>query len=72
MPPLAESVPGFGRFTLAENASEAFALILRRPVGQVRRQQPHPFYSIREVAAYFGLAPSLVGRAGDWRRRCRA
>jgi hypothetical protein len=51
LPPLAESVPGFGRFTLAENASEAFALILRRPVGQVRRQQPHPFYSIREVAA---------------------
>ena len=62
LPSLAESVPGFRGFQPKENGSEAVAHILRKLAAEARQKQPHPFYSIREVAAHFRLTTSVVGR----------
>jgi hypothetical protein len=62
LPSLAEVLPRFSGFAPSVNHTDALAEVLRRVVRQVRERQSRPFYAIREVAAFFRLAPSVVGR----------
>lgn len=62
LPSLREQVPGFRRFGPGANKTFELEKQLRHIAERCRRKRPTPFYAMHEVAAFFGITVSTVGR----------
>ena len=62
LPPLAEQTPGFRRFARGANKTFELEKQLRQIAERSRRKSPTPFYAMHEVADFFGVTVSTVGR----------
>ncbi len=63
LPPLADLMLGFAGLTATPTRSHALHAQLRRLIIRLRGRQPRRFYSTREVARFFMVAPELARRA---------
>lgn len=62
LPPLAEQAPGFRRFARGANKTFELEQQLRQIAEHSRRKHPTPFYAMHDVAEFFGVTVSTVGR----------
>lgn len=63
LPPLARLFPRFRGFGPADHQLASLQQMLRQAIRRVRRNQPHAFYSMREVSEFFGVPLSNVALA---------
>ena len=63
LPALRSLHPRFSGFDPAGNSRDALTQHLRRTIARVRLDTSHPFYSIRQVAGFFGVSLKTVAGA---------
>jgi hypothetical protein len=71
LPELAEVFPKFSGFSAKENQQDKLTSELRRAALSLQKDEPRPFYAMRDVAAHFGVTHRTVARAYEVLRKQR-